>query len=173
MKYTTLIVLTLSLIGNQTFGQEEDWRLYKPKTSQEAPAERTRIDRTERVDVRASFQPEQSPGKVLVKCDPRIAEMDSVSKLHPSPLEGYRVQIFFGSRNEAQRIRGEFLKKYPETGAYISYLAPNFRLRVGDFRSKMESEKFKKEIQNDFSGSYIVKDQIGLPQLRQQALHEE
>lgn len=81
-------------------------------------------------------------------------------------MEGYRLQLFFGNRNDAQKMRGEFLKKHPETGAYISYLAPNFRLRVGDFRSKMECEKLKKEIQKDFPGCYIVRDEINMPAVR-------
>lgn len=170
MMRSIFMLFTISLIAHQAFAQEEDWRLYKPKISPQAPNERSSADRAERIEL---YKPQQDQGKVLIQCDPRIEEMDSLSRLHPSPLEGYRVQIFFGSRNEAQRTRGEFLKKYPDTGAYISYLAPNFRLRVGDFRSKMDSEKFKNEIQNDFSGTYIVKDEISLPALRPVALVEE
>ncbi len=170
MKSSIFILFTLALTVHSAYAQEEDWRIYKPKTSPQAPHERSSADRAERLEWN---NPQQDHGKVLIHCDPHIEEMDSLSRLHPSPLEGYRVQIFFGSRNEAQRIRGEFLKKHPNTGAYISYLAPNFRLRVGDFRSKMDSEKFKKEIQNDFSGSYIVKDQISLPPLRSVSLAED
>lgn len=80
-------------------------------------------------------------------------------------MDGYRVQIYFGDRNTAQEKRGAFVRNNPDVGAYLSYLAPNFRLRVGDFRSRLESEKFKKEIARNFPGCYIVKDKIELPPL--------
>lgn len=110
-------------------------------------------------------------GKIRVIADSRITLIDSLKKEYPTPMEGYRVQIFFGSRADAQKMRGEFLREYPDIPVYISYLAPNFRLRVGDFRTKMESERLKKEIQDDYPGCYIVKDEIQLPVLRPGEAH--
>lgn len=90
-------------------------------------------------------------------------------------MDGYRVQIYFGNRNTAQDKRGQFIRQYPDQSAYISYLAPNFRLRVGDFRTRLDSENFKQQIGKSFPGCYIVKDKIELPPLRDSAqeLEEE
>jgi hypothetical protein len=145
--------------------QQDDWRLYKSDSSKvREMSENPRYSSEQMTTKRPQYH---KPGKVSVSANRRIELVDSLKKIHPTALEGYRVQLFFGSRDDAQKMRGEFLKQHPETGAYISYLAPNFRLRVGDFRSKMECERLKKMIQQDFPASYIVRDKINMPALRE------
>lgn len=81
------------------------------------------------------------------------------------PLKGYRVQIFLGERNKAEEIRRSFLIKHPKIPAYLSYLAPNFRVRVGDERNKMDGERLRMELLDEFNGLYVVPDEIELPRL--------
>jgi len=159
--HSVFLFCSMAFLTCSATAQEVDWRLYRPDSSriQKAPhygGEQTRPLRPEY----------HQPGRVTLKVNERIEKLDSLKRLHPAAMAGYRLQLFFGDRAKAQKIRGEFLKQHPETGAYISYLAPNFRLRVGDFRSKMECERLKNEIRNDFPGSYIVRDQINMPALR-------
>ena len=81
-------------------------------------------------------------------------------------MPGYRVQIHFGSqRTEANEIRTEFLKSYPDIGAYIIYQQPNFKIRVGDFRTRLEAMKLLKELQMQYSTAFIVRDDVKLPSL--------
>ncbi len=146
--------------------QEDDWRLYKPTDlSKDSSAVSRSAEGTSPAYYAESDTP-QAPGKVGIKADRKILLLDSLKREKPSALSGFRLQLFFGGRAEAQKIRGEFLKIHPEMGAYISYLAPNFRLRVGDFRTKAECEALKKKVEPDFPGCYIVKDEINLPPLR-------
>ncbi|MCZ4408677.1 SPOR domain-containing protein [Cryomorphaceae bacterium 1068] len=105
------------------------------------------------------------PGTITVIEDERITELDNLKKEYPGLQDGYRVQIFFGKRKEALDQKAKFAQSHPELPAYISYLAPNFRLRVGDFRSRTEGEKFKQEIDSEYQGCYLVKDKIELPSL--------
>ena len=104
-----------------------------------------------------------SQGEIKVYQDERITHLDSLKRLHPGKQSGYRVQIFFGDRKEALKRKAEFANSYPDIPAYISYLAPNFRLRVGDFRTRLEAEKLKNAM--EYQGCYIVKDKIELPAL--------
>jgi len=127
----------------------ENWKLYRPKKDSTL---------TQRKD-RADLNPQQI-GEIRIIENSDIAKLDSLKRTYPTKPNGYRVQIFFGKRDDARDKKVEFLKKYPEVGAYISYLAPNFRLRVGDFRTKIACEEFKREISQDFPASYIVKDKI-------------
>lgn len=153
-----IFIFALSLCASTTLwaqGADTDWRLYKKGSSEDSALTHQPVK-----------QQKPEKGQIDIVVDSRIVLMDSLKRAHPSPMEGYRVQIFFGSRADAQKKRGEFLKEYPDVPVYISYLAPNFRLRVGDFRTKMECEKLKKEIQKDYPGCYIVKDEIQLPVLR-------
>jgi hypothetical protein len=149
------VILTISITATffTSKAQEKDWRLYNDGADK--PVERMTAD-----DI------QNNPGTVSFYMDKRIANLDSLKKLNPTGIEGYRVQIFFGDRDKAQDTRVDFLRAHPEMGAYISYLAPNFRLRVGDFRTRLESEKFKTELLQRYPGSYIVKDEIELPPLK-------
>jgi len=82
-----------------------------------------------------------------------------------SRIQGFRVQLFFGNRDEAQKVRTAFLKKHPNIEAEIDYLAPNFRVRVGGFRTHLEAYRFHQRLVSEFSGSYIVQDKIRVPPL--------
>jgi len=79
-------------------------------------------------------------------------------------IPGWRVQIYFGSgkqaRDKAQDARTTFLKLYPSIKSYIIYQAPYFKVRVGDFRSKFEALKLKKQITTQFESTWVVEDLI-------------
>src|SRR5438105_3193545 len=50
-------------------------------------------------------------------------------------MPGYRIQIYFGGiRQKATELKNDFSSKHPEVPSYLSYSAPNFKVRVGDFR---------------------------------------
>lgn len=83
-----------------------------------------------------------------------------------SPIKGYRVKIHFGSdKNKANEIKAKFTTLFPDVPAYAKYDQPNFNIRVGDFRTKLEAYKFLKEIQTEFPSAFIVQDDIEFPRL--------
>lgn len=82
-------------------------------------------------------------------------------------IPGFRVQIHFGGeREKAKEVKSKFLSQYNQVQAYESYQSPNFRVRVGDFRTRLEAISFQKKIQNSFPASYIVQDMIALPEIQ-------
>src|SRR5690348_586887 len=55
-------------------------------------------------------------------------------------MPGYRIQIYFGgARQKATEIKNDFSEKHADVPSYLSYSAPNFKVRVGDFRSHLEA----------------------------------
>lgn len=81
-------------------------------------------------------------------------------------IQGYRVQIFFGSdRKAANEARTKFLQLYPETEAYLVYQQPNFKVRVGDFRNQVEAQAIYRSLLTQFETVFIVPDKINLPKL--------
>lgn len=81
-------------------------------------------------------------------------------------ISGFRVQIHFGSdREKAKDEKSKFLKSYSDVPAYENYQQPNFKVRVGDFRTRLEAQKFLKEIKNEFSSAFVVTDEINYPKL--------
>ena len=104
-------------------------------------------------------------GSIHIDADPRIEKLMTSYSEHKHVQRGYRVQIFLGDRNKAEEIRRSFLVKHPDTPAYLDYLAPNFRVRVGDQRTKLEGEKLKQALMNEFPGLYVVPCEIEMPRL--------
>ena len=101
-------------------------------------------------------------GDVNLIVDPRIERLMELHAEHEHKQQGYRVQIFLGERKPAEDMKRTFLQKYPDVPAYISWLAPNFRLRVGDLRTRLEAESLLHQLKPEFPGSYIVPDEIGM-----------
>lgn len=105
------------------------------------------------------------PGEVELLVDPRVERAMADYKDHEHTQQGYRVQIFLGERRVAEETKRAFLLKYPESAAYLSWLAPNFRLRVGDLRTRLEAERLLRDLKEQYPGSYIVPDEIEPPVL--------
>ena len=85
-------------------------------------------------------------------------------------IDGFRVEIFFSSNMDAKEkaleTKTDFLSEYPEFPVHIKFVAPNFRVRVGDFRTKNEAWKLYKKIQKDYPTAFVVPDIINFPQLK-------
>ena len=104
-------------------------------------------------------------GNVTITEDPGVKELMGQYSEVKDELKGYRVQIFLGTREQANPLRAAFLQKNPDVPAYLSYLAPNFRVRVGDLRDRREAEKLRLALKDAYPGAYIVQDDIELPPL--------
>ena len=64
-------------------------------------------------------------------------------------------------------IYEEFIGKYPGIGAYLSFKAPNYKVRVGDFRTKLDAQRFLNEILAVYPSAWIIDDIINLPKVEQ------
>ncbi len=123
---------------------------------------------------RANFMDQQvrtnyaaSPG-ITVHQSAEIQMLSNRFKLEnngKANLKGFKVQVFVGERATANDIKARFSSIYPEVPAEIDYFAPNFRVRVGNFRSNLEADRFLRQIKSDFGNAFIVADQIALPAL--------
>lgn len=107
-----------------------------------------------------------SLGVVKVIQDARIDQLLETDKEISSKnqsFSGYRVQIFSGrstDREKAFKVKEEFLELFPDERAYVVYHAPDFRVRVGNFRSKIESIELYKACLKYFPNCYPVKTRI-------------
>jgi len=84
-------------------------------------------------------------------------------------ITGYRIQIFFDSGNKskanATKVSDEFRAIYPDQPVYLSFKEPYYRLRVGDFRSRLDAEGFLRELRKDWPNAFTIKEKINLPGL--------
>ncbi|MFM7023483.1 MAG: SPOR domain-containing protein [Flavobacteriales bacterium] len=112
---------------------------------------------------------QQKSGDVVIYGDEQVNELlkkhVSINKKKcPHLVKGYRVQIFSaagtGSREKASHDQIRFLSNYPDIRAYNIWEQPNWKVRVGNCRTKFEAEKLKKEIQANFPNCFVVVDYI-------------
>lgn len=107
-------------------------------------------------------------GEIQLNADDRIEKLLEIKKANSikSPsLPGYRIQLFYGPRTEALEYQAEFLKLFPEIDCYLIYDAPNFKVRIGDFRDKYAARRMHLGLLESFPDSFILADQIDLPEL--------
>lgn len=82
---------------------------------------------------------------------------------------GYRVQIFYGSdRREVFNEQSKFNSSFPELNTYITYKQPNYYLRVGDFRTRLEAQRLMSELKQTFPTLFIFREKINAPNLELQ-----
>lgn len=78
-------------------------------------------------------------------------------------IPGYRIQIASlsgaNSKNNAFALRDRFIATYPEMTAYLVFDEPNFRVKVGDFISRLDAFVFLQRIKAVYPGT-IVKDNV-------------
>lgn len=85
------------------------------------------------------------PGGVIVHADPRL---DIILKRQKNTLSGsirsghgFRVQIYSGNdRVKAMQIKTDFMRRFPGVRTYLSYVQPQFRVKVGDYQTRTDAE---------------------------------
>jgi hypothetical protein len=82
-------------------------------------------------------------------------------------IVGWRIQIFFDSGNnsksKAYSKKGVFMAMYPDMSVYLMFQSPYYKVRVGDFRTRMDAEGFKQKLLGEFPDAFVVKDEIRSP----------
>ena len=112
----------------------------------------------------------QNEGYVILEQDQRIEQLIQRQRdIHAadSTIDGFRIQIFMESGNDAVEMATvtmeEFKEKYPEIPIYLVFGQPYYRLRVGDFRTRLEAEKAFQKLSREYKKAFVTSDRIQLP----------
>ncbi len=100
------------------------------------------------------------------------ARIDTLLQMHILQNEkfpvipGYRIQIYKESGNaalqEALTIRDKFEQRF-HVPAYITFNEPYYRVRVGDFRTRLDAIRFLEKIKRVYPLAWEIKDDIQIP----------
>jgi len=108
-------------------------------------------------------------GKITVTSNPDLDELIEITAQKNKAanlLDGYRIQIFSGSdRDMANAMKSKFLSFHPDIHTYLIYQQPYFKVRIGDFRNKLEAQPIYNKILNEFEQVLILPDKINFPKL--------
>jgi SPOR domain len=79
--------------------------------------------------------------------------------------DGYRIQIMYTDvRSEAYKSKGQMYKDFPDLNSYVEYEEPYYKLRIGDFKTRLDATYFMQQVTPLYSGAFIVKDKIRIKQ---------
>lgn len=121
-------------------------------------------------------------GEVIVNQSPAIrnlvgarmsgADVEKTGDVAFLKIQGFRTQVFSGndqrkSKDEAFRKEKEIKELFPDVPTYVTYTAPFWRLRVGDYRSHEEAYRMQRQLMSVFptygKEMYIVKEEVKIP----------
>ena len=87
---------------------------------------------------------------------------------------GFRIRLYFASsrtaREESAAVLRRFSAMYPGIQAYRSYASPNFKVSVGNFRTRLDAEALLRQIKADFPDAFIVRERFKYPSIGQTGL---
>ena len=77
-------------------------------------------------------------------------------------IPGYRIQVINSSdRNKVFSVKTTIYQKYPDLKPYLIYQAPNYKLKLGNFKTAEEAEPYLQQLTKLFpTGVYVIHDII-------------
>lgn len=92
----------------------------------------------------------------------RTALAGYISANRTKNVSGYRIRVFYDNspqaRTRSESIAAYIRSQYPEAGVYRSFESPNYKVTVGDFRSKDEALKLYMALKSIYPTAYIIKE---------------
>jgi hypothetical protein len=102
---------------------------------------------------------------VYVNRDPRVdklvdkhIELNRISSMGRVVIEqGFRLLVISTNKRDlVMKIRADLIRDYPQEKTYMSYQAPNFKVHFGNFSTRNEAEKAKRELSEIIGPSIII-----------------
>jgi hypothetical protein len=77
-------------------------------------------------------------------------------------IPGFRIQVINSSdRNKVFAVKTKVYQQYPELKPYLMYQPPNYKLKLGNFRTAEEAQPYLDQLTKQFpTGVYIIHDII-------------
>ena len=95
-------------------------------------------------------------GRVNVDQDKDIAKLLEFKK-DLSTVDLYKIQVYQGHRSGAEEAKSKFASLYDEWPISMEYETPNYKIWVGNFRSRLEADKALIRIKKDYTNAFIFK----------------
>lgn len=111
------------------------------------------------------------PSQLGERLDPKNGNPENGLKSAGKNRVGYRIQVYADknqrtAKSEAMSRERALQMRFPDLGCYVTYNAPTWRLRVGDFATREEAVEIMQQLKKEFP-SYaremiVVKDRINV-----------
>jgi hypothetical protein len=92
--------------------------------------------------------------------DPKFEQLlNEKRKINPSLTvnDFYKIQIYNGGSENAKKTLNEFKQEFKDIDATIIFNTPNYKVWVGNFKTRIEAEKTLSEINNRYKNVLLIK----------------
>jgi len=111
-----------------------------------------------------------TPGTMAVVKDPRVDKLilkqieinAETTKETRKNMPGFRIQVINTTdRSKVFAAKAKVYQEFPDLKPYLLYQAPNYKLKVGNFKTQEEAEDMQKQLERLFpAGTYVIRDII-------------
>ena len=104
-------------------------------------------------------QSQAQEGSVVVNQDRDIEVLLSMKKDINRTKVNYKIQIFSRANDRlgAEKSRSEFKKMFTDWDTKMKYETPNYKIWVGNFKTRLEADRALLEIKKKFNNAFIFK----------------
>ena len=71
--------------------------------------------------------------------------------------DSYKIQIFNGGSENAKKTLNDFRLEFKNIDATIVFNTPNYKVWVGNFKSRIEAEKIMAELKDRYKNMLLIK----------------
>lgn len=155
MKRILLILAALFLGSAALWAQEE----FEPEVQLPAAMDSTLLGR--------SILSVIGPGVEITQSAATRSALDSYVRSNAGKsLSGYRIRVFYDNGPQARGRSAAIasaLREQLGVAVYRSFESPNYKVTVGDFRSKEEALRIYNALKGSYPTAYMIKETINYP----------
>lgn len=110
-----------------------------------------------------TFTTAQEQGSLSIESSESIKNIIAKKKAHnknTTKVNGYRIQIFFGSEQGAYKAREEFKSLFPDVYLKVENFPPDWKVRVGNYKTRLEADRALVEIKEAYLGAIVLPELI-------------
>lgn len=97
---------------------------------------------------------------LTVNQDPKFEQLlNTKRKINTSisTNDTYKIQIFSGKSEEAKKTLNDFKREYTDIDGTIIFNTPNYKVWVGNFRTRIEAERNLADIKKKYTSVFLIK----------------
>ncbi|QLE01394.1 SPOR domain-containing protein [Galbibacter sp. BG1] len=106
----------------------------------------------------SSVKTSQPEGKINIEQDARIEKLVAYkTKLNKTETEKrYRIQIYNGTLEGAEKAKRDFNGDFKDLTSEIVFETPNYKVRVGKFRTRLEADRYLIEVKEEYPSAFLL-----------------
>ncbi|TDU43769.1 sporulation related protein [Gelidibacter sediminis] len=75
-------------------------------------------------------------------------------------LNAFRIQVYNGSRGGAEAAKSQAASLFPQWSNSIEYEQPNYKIWVGNFRTRLEADRALITVKKSYANAFILLPKI-------------